>query len=181
MIQFPLRSAFVAIPLEDAAKTAFIDFQNRLREYPQIFSFQNPDTPHLTLQFWRELLEIEYHQVREQLSVLGERQKPFTLKILDVNTFGSRGEDRVLYFSVPFSDELARLKKACPWVSVQPFHPHVTLARIRHPQRFAVAKKQILKSLKDASMTLSVDRLRLYGNVDGKAQTPISEVLLRGV
>src|SRR3989338_11149791 len=142
-LRFPLHSAFLAIPLEGQAKNAFQEIQSRLKEFDAIFRFQNPESPHLTLQFWKELMEIEYYQIIPQSKKIADTSSPFTLKVQGVSTFGSRGEDRVLYLDIPFSDELARLKKRCPWPNIEPFSPHLTLARVKHPQKVAVHKKKI--------------------------------------
>ena len=146
-LRFPLHSAFLAIPLEGQAKNAFQEIQSRLKEFDAIFRFQNPESPHLTLQFWKEVMEIEYYQIIPQSKKIADATSPFMLKVQGVSTFGSRGEDRVLYLDVPFSDELARLKKRCPWPNVDQFSPHITLAWIKHPGKFAVHKKKIMKTI----------------------------------
>ena len=127
---FPLRAAFLAIPLEEEAKAAFRALQDALSDYAEIFSFQNPDSPHITLQYWRELMQIEHAQVVPQCERIASATEPFALKMEGIGTFGDRGRDRVLYLDIPFSDELARLKKRCPWPSATPegekaegFHP----------------------------------------------------------
>ncbi len=179
---FPLRAAFFAIPLEGEARAAFRALQGALSEYTEILSFQSPETPHITLQFWRELMEIEYGQVVPQCVKIAAATEPFALKVEGVGTFSDRGRDRVLYLGIPFSDELARLKKRCPWPSATPegekadgFRPHLTLARIKHPERFAVAKKKVLRLLGHPSFAIPVDRIRLYAEVGGKKQTLIAE------
>ncbi len=185
---FPLRSAFLALPLEGEAKEAFREIQARLRDFDEVFSFQNPSSPHLTLQFWRELMEIEYDQVLEQSRKIAASVESFTLKIESFGTFGSHGNPRVLFLAVPFSVPLARLKKRCPWPSrieaeekdapLDAFHPHITLARIRHPQRFRVIEKKIEKALKDVSFIMYVDRLRLYAKIGERSQTPLHDFAL---
>ncbi len=187
-LHFPLHSTFLAIPLEAEAKHAFQEFQNRLKDFDDIFRFQCPQSPHLTLQFWKEVMEIEYYQIIPQSKKIADASAPFTLKMQGVSTFGSatlahasaplrgsRGEDRVLFLDVPFSDELARLKKRCPWPNIEPFVPHITLARIKHPQKFAVHKKRIMKLIGDAELAIPVDRVRLYAEVNGVQQTTLQD------
>ncbi len=190
MLCFPLRSAFLALPLEGDAKDAFAEIRERLRDHDDVFSFQSPDSPHLTLQFWRELMEIEYGQVLTQARKIAETTAPFSLKIEGFDTFGAHGNPRVLFLAVPFSEPLARLKKRCPWPSrieaeekdapLDAFHPHVTLARIRHPQRYRVIEKKVTKALKDVSFTMTVDRLRLYAKIGEKHQAPLHDFALTG-
>ncbi|MBI2635925.1 RNA 2',3'-cyclic phosphodiesterase [Candidatus Peregrinibacteria bacterium] len=176
-MHFPLHSVFLAIPLEGPAKNAFRELQRRLEQHGDILLFQNHETPHLTLQFWKEVMEIEYFQITTQAKKIADASAPFMLKTQGISMFGSRGEDRILYLDVPFSEELARLKKRCPWTSGEQFAPHVTLARIRHPQKFAVRKKKIMKLIGDAAFEVTVDRLRLYAAVGGANQTMIDEFL----
>lgn len=172
---FPLRSVFVAIPLEGQAKWQFQAYQEVLRPYEDILSFQNPSSPHLTLQFWSSLMQIEYPRIVEQSRKVAQSHAVFDLKIEGAQTFGSRGEDRVLFLGVPFSEPLARLRKSCPWPSDRPFEPHVTVARIRHPQRFHIVKKQVMKELRDVSFSVSVTLLRLYAEIEGVNQTPLED------
>ncbi len=179
-LQFPLRSTFLAVPLEGKAKWLFQALQEELKDWEDILAFQNPQSPHITLQFWPLLMEIEYHQILKQSQVLAEKVVPFALKIQGTGTFRARGEDHVLFLQVPFSDELARLRKACPWPLSKPFSPHLTLARIRHPQKFNVHKKLILKKVEDAAFSIDVNLLRLYAEVHGIKQTPLQDYPLKG-
>lgn len=177
---FPLRSAFLALPLENQSKEHFQQLQSALEEYRDFLIFQNPETPHLTLQFWRELMEIEYRPLTEKAAEIAARSAPFILASTGVETFGKPGDEQVLYLALAFSPELATLKKLCPWPNIREFHPHVTLARIRHPQQFHVHRKKIFKRLEDAQFAIPVDRLRLYAQVEGRKQTVLEEYVFGG-
>lgn len=180
-LHFPLRSAFLALPLEGDSKRQFQALQDALKPYARILRFQDPKSPHLTLQFWREVMEIEYRPIVKKVEEMAARTSPFTLQVIGTETFQSHGENRVLFLTIAFSPELATLKKLCPWFHEEHgFQPHITLARIAHPQRFARAQKKILKELDGASFPITVDRLRLYGDVDGRKQTVIGEFVFGG-
>lgn len=172
---FPLQSAFLALSLSGAENSAFRKLQNHLEPFNDILNLQNPETPHLTLQFWPSLMKIEYEQILIQAEKIAQKQTPFDYSVIGADTFGSRGDDRVLFLYPHFSDALARVKKSCPWPSPEEFHPHVTLARIQHPQKFAVHKKKIMKLLTNISFTVHVDRLCLYAKVAGASQTPLRD------
>ena len=174
-LTFPLRSVFIALPLEDKAKWQYQAWQEELRPYEDILRFQNAQSPHLTLQYWETVMEIEYNQILEQAAKVAGAAAPLTMEITGADTFGKRGEDRILFLNIAFSEELARLKKSCPWISDKEFSPHMTLARIRHPQKFAVQKKKILKLLKDCQFEIPSDRLRLYAEIEGRKQTPLQD------
>jgi len=177
---FPLPATFLALPLENEAKWQFQALQEDLKPFADILRFQNPQSPHLTLQYWREVMEIEFHQVQEQTQKLAAATAPFTLQVMQAGTFGTRSEDKVLMLELAFSEELARLKKACPWPSGRSFRPHLTLARMRHPQKFAVQKKKIMKLLEDCAFAIPFERLRLYAEINGVKQTPIEDYALSG-
>jgi len=176
-IMFPLHSVFLALPLEGEAKCKFRALQEEIREWEEILSFQNPQSPHMTLMFWPEIGELEFQGIVEQSGKIAARHPPFSVNATGIDTFGSRGEDKVLFLTVAFSDELARIKKACPWSDGKPFAPHITVARIRHAQRFNVEKKKILKTLESPSFPIPFDRLRLYGEVDGRKQAPLLDFI----
>ncbi len=179
-VPFPLHSTFLAIPLEGKAKWLFQALQEELKEWEDILSFQNPQTPHLTLQFWPSVMEIEYGAIVEQSRMIAGNTASFPLRIQGASTFGSRGEDRVLFLQVPFSEELARLRKSCPWPSRLPFSPHITLARIRHPQKFHVVKKIVMKKVADADFAMDIHHLRLYADLNETKQTPLEDFKFMG-
>ena len=180
-MDFPLKSVFLALPLEQGAKWQFQALQEELKPYEDILRFQNPQTPHITLMYWSEVSELEMDGIRAQVTKISAKHQPFNVEVTQANTFGSRGEDKVLFLEVAFSDALARLKKSCPWSDGRPFHPHVTLARMRNPQKFAVQKKKIMKLLANCPFSINVDHLRLYAEVDGIKQTPLADFALTGL
>ena len=175
---FPLKAAFLALPLEGEPRWQFQALQEALKPYEDSLRFQNPQSPHLTLQYWEVLMEIEYHQVLKQAEKIASSHHPLTLTVIGGDTFGSRGEDRVLFLTIAFSDELARIKKSCPWPNLEPFSPHITLARMKHPQRFATVKKKVMKEFHRVSFEIPIDRLRLYAEVNGVKQTPLQDFIL---
>lgn len=185
MLTFPLLRAFIAIPLEGEAREHFKEVQSRLREFEELFRFQDAKTAHLNLYFWPTLMEIEYEQVLKQTEKIAARTQPFTMEVTEAGTFGGDhgGLERVLFLSVARSDELATLKKLCPWPqggplwgpNTRPFVPHITLARMRNPNAFRVHRKKVMKPLKDVSFSIPCDRLQLYGEVDGVKQTPVRD------
>ena len=174
-LHFPLRSTFLALPLENEAKWQFQALLEELRPYQESLRFQNPQTPHLTLFFWPEVLELEYEVIVRQVKKIASVAQSFTLKVTQASTFANRGEDRTLFLDVAFSPELAQIKKSCPWSEERPFQPHITLARVRHPQRFNTVKKNVMKALDAIAFDIPIDRLRLYAEVNGMKQTPLED------
>lgn len=176
-LTFPLRSAFLALPLEGLPKWQFQGLQQELEPFKDCLRFQNPQSPHLTLYFWKELLKIEFDPIVEQSRKIAARSQSFTIQVNGVDTFGKAGFEKVLFLTVAFSPELATLKKLCPWPNPpdQPFQPHITVARIGHPQKFTVRKKQIMKVFHGLKMDVPVNLMRLYAEVNGRKQTPLED------
>lgn len=179
-LPFPLRSTFLALPLEGQPKWQFQALVEELKPYVDILRFQNPQSPHLTLMFWPSVGELEYQGISAQAEKIAALHASFTMKVTGAGTFGSHGEDHVLFLEIAFSDELARVKKTCPWSDGKPFAPHITLARIGHPQRFNVLKKKVMKALEGTAFDIPVDRLRLYAEVNGVRQTMLEDFLFTG-
>ncbi len=178
-MHFPLRSVFLALPLEGQSKWLFQALQEELKPYADILRIQNPQSPHLTLMFWQSVGPLEYQGIAAQAAKIAPLHRPFTMHVTGADTFGSRGEDSVLFLTIAFSEELARVKKSCPWSDGRPFTPHITLARIAHPQRFNVVKKKVMKLLDGTAFDIPVDRLRLYAEVNGVKQTVLEEFVFR--
>lgn len=172
---FPLRSVFLALPLEGQPKWLFQALQEELKPYADILRLQNPQSPHVTLMFWPGVGELEYRGIVEQTGKIASLHAPFTMKAEGAETFGARGEDHVLFLPVAFSEELARVKKTCPWSDGRPFAPHITVARIAHPQRFNVVKKKIMKLFDGLTLSIPVDRLQLFAEVNGVKQTRLED------
>ena len=172
---FPLRSAFLALPLEGEAKEHFQDVQKRLQPFKELFRFQEADRPHLTLFFWGSLMEIEYSALIKQTEKIAARTSPFTLFVTGANTFEGDKEPKVLFLTIERSAELSTLKKICPWPNLRPFFPHITLARMKNPQAYLVHRKDILKTLKEVSFPVTCDKLRLYAEVEGVKQEKVRD------
>ncbi|MDD4628541.1 MAG: 2'-5' RNA ligase family protein [Candidatus Peribacteraceae bacterium] len=174
-LRFPLPSTFLALPLEGQPKWQFQALVGELMPYEDSLRFQNPMSPHLTLSYWKETLELEFQGIVKQAEKIAAVTKRFSMKVTGADTFGSHGEDHVLFLAIAFSEELARLKKSCPWPEGRPFAPHITLARVGHPQRFNVVKKKVMKLLENSVFEIPVDRLRLYAEVNGVKQTALQD------
>ncbi|PIR52606.1 hypothetical protein COU76_05530 [Candidatus Peregrinibacteria bacterium CG10_big_fil_rev_8_21_14_0_10_49_10] len=178
---FPLQSVFLALPLEQEAKQTFQNLQHSLLPFAPFLRFQNPATPHLTLYFWKEVMAIEYRDIERAARKIATNTASFSLQCTGVSTFRARGKANVLFMEVAFSEELARMKKQCPWPNLQPFAPHITVARITHPDRFAVERKKVEKALYGCSFPIMFNSLRLYAEVDGVKQSPIGKFVFGNV
>lgn len=175
-----LSSTFLALPLEHAARQHVHTLKEALHPFSHCLRFQQPRTAHLTLMYWPDVSEHTYREIMKQARTLAQHHAPFSLSITHAETFHRKGKDTVLVLSVSPSDALMRLKSACLWSDERAFHPHITLARIRHPKQFALQREDIMKTLCDVALSVPVDRLRLYAEVDGVKQTPLEDFMFQG-
>jgi 2'-5' RNA ligase len=172
-LSFPLQRVFIALPLEGEAKQVFQALQKQLSGYEKLFRFQNPESPHLTLYYFGEVMEIEYQDIIKRLDKIAGRTAQFIIKAEGIDSF----DDRVLHLTIARSQELSTLKKLCPWPNVRPFAPHITLARMKNPNAFRVQKKKVMKFLKDIKFDIPVDRLRLYAQLEGMKQATLEDYI----
>lgn len=170
-LHFPLHSAFLALPLTGEAKRRFAAIVESLEPFKDLMRFQHLQSPHLTLQFWPELMEMEYQDVWDESKIIADASYPFEVTVTGADTF----HDRVLFLQIEPSAHLEAIRKRCPWQSDRPFSPHITLARIKHPDRFVQHKSEVMKILQGVRFLIRFDRLRLYAEVDRIKQTPIGE------
>lgn len=97
------------------------------------------DQLHLTLFFLGNVPEKNLPKVKEALG--GIKQNSFLLKLKGVGCFPNSKRPRILWVGIPLTNELSKLKKetddALQDLGYQkekrPFHPHLTLARIKKP------------------------------------------------
>jgi 2'-5' RNA ligase len=133
---------FCAIELPSEVRARAAEHAARLRERTSEVraSWPRAENLHLTLKF---LGEIERSRV-EELSNAADRAvqntRPFNLIIEGAGAFPPRGAPRVIWLGIKdSSDELSRLQSnledECAKIGFpreeRPFHPHLTLARIR--------------------------------------------------
>lgn len=175
----PLCSVFLALPLQGQALDTYRALQERLQVFRSL-RLQPQASAHLTLYFWPTVLPLELTGIREAIGDIARDTPPFRLRLEAIDVFGATGSERVLYWAVPFSEPLARLKKRCPWPNprqadgtAESFRPHVTLARVAHCGRFQIERKSLLRTLGNPVSELPVDTLRLYARVEGRSQTAL--------
>ena len=102
------------------------------------------DNLHVTLRFFGDISEAQAHDVRDLLETMGA--DAFNLTISGLGTFGS--DPHTLFASIEPSPGLETLARACDRIargaglppSKRPFKPHVTLARLQHPDEIALAR-----------------------------------------
>ncbi|MDT4897888.1 MAG: 2,3-cyclic 3-phosphodiesterase [Acidobacteriota bacterium] len=136
---------FCAVELPPEVRERAADHAAHLRERSTEAraSWPRTDNLHLTLKFLGEIAQTRVEALSNAASLAARSVQPFDLTIEGAGTFPPRGLPRVLWLGINDpSGSLARLQSSleeeCASAGFareeRPFHPHLTLARIRAPQ-----------------------------------------------
>lgn len=172
----PAIRAFIAADPGEAVRDGLLRVQRGLRKTldscPMKISWAGPDTMHLTLLFFGGISAAQAAAMQQAMERIAGGIPPMELALDDVpDVFGRPDRPRVLWAGVrappAFFDLQARLAGAARDSGIEteerPFHPHFTLARIRHgrpdelffraleharvePLRFTVAAVHLIQS-----------------------------------
>lgn len=133
----------VELPVDVRARAA--GHAERLREqFPEArASWPRAENLHLTLKFIGEIAEERVRELSQAAERAAQTLEPFNLEIEGAGAFPPRGSPRILWLGVKDSSGSlvslqARLEDECAATGFKrderPFHPHLTLARLRAPQ-----------------------------------------------
>lgn len=134
--------AFVALPLSDPTHRQLSRIQHTLqRDIPQrAVKWVSPEKIHLTLFFLGEIFASRVDAIKEALAVVARNAWPITVQVGGLGVFPRPSKARVLWVGLRDSAEhLALLHMAVNEALEQlgyepdrrPFHPHLTLGRVR--------------------------------------------------
>jgi 2'-5' RNA ligase len=183
---------FLAIPLAKTEQSKLKKLQSKIQTELKDTSFlnwQNPQTAHLTLQFFGNLNLADFAKIVAQLRQL--ETKPFARKLdlsreiqfQNLNYFRSSKKGGIGYLECQKNCiEAQKLKLAFDFLNSncsKKYLPHLTLFRIKNPAQFKANQKIIEKIVKDYRLELKPNHLRISAAVDGKHQTPLIDFSLQ--
>lgn len=156
---------FVACDLPDHVKQLIARTVLPLHERMQGFSWTTRDQWHITLAF---LGEVEDEKVDTLCARLEEVRSPFCdVEVGGFGVFPSWEAPRVFWVGVSLPKHLVALSESV-WAVLEregfvrdpkPFHPHITLARIK---RISPSEKKSLQSLQMVSQAIRIGEFHLY-------------------
>ena len=135
---------FVALVPPDDALAGLAEFVEPRREAEPGFRWTDPEQWHVTLSFMEDVTERRLDDLLARLERAARRRTSFSAAIAGGGAFPNPARAKVLYAGVaadPDTVELTRLatgvraagNKAGAPAAGGPFHPHITLARLRGP------------------------------------------------
>ena len=135
---------FVAIELPPNLRKRIINHIDRLRStMPEVrASWSRVDNLHLTLKFLGDIPVADIEKLSAAASIAASRLQPFEIVVAGSGAFPPKCQPRVLWIGIDDpSAKLTELQRALGEEcdanrfarEPRPFHPHLTIARIRKP------------------------------------------------
>ncbi len=139
--------SFVAIELPQAVKERIEAYQKKLKRFTRHVRWVQVPSLHVTLKFLGNQPPEKVERVQENLLTLQDAFRPFTITINQFGAFPGKRNPRVLWLGVK-SEPLEALFDLFQFLEnnlhglgfpkeTRRFSPHLTLARVKAPERFA--------------------------------------------
>jgi 2'-5' RNA ligase len=143
---------FIAIDLTPEIKTELSNLVRKLKPAGTNVKWVAADNYHLTLKFIGETSEEEIEAIKSVLNELVKRHRQFSIAFKGTGSF-PQGQSRlrVIWVGVSAGDELLAiqtdldqsLKKKNFSADDRPFSPHLTIGRVRYPQKQEKLKAEL--------------------------------------
>lgn len=140
----PLR-VFCAVELPSEVRARAVDHITRLSAampYARV-GWERIEKLHITLKFLGEIASSQIEVLSDAASRAVQRTRPFNLALEGAGAFPPRGVPRILWLGIndssgALSELQSQLEEECERAGFareeRPFHPHLTIARIRTPR-----------------------------------------------
>jgi RNA 2',3'-cyclic 3'-phosphodiesterase len=187
----PIRS-FVAIEVEEPARAAIVAYLAALREKVAGIAWTPPENLHVTLKFLGSVAPERLRALTEPLGALAAVRKTFVVTFSGIGAFPSATRPRVLWIGAhaPELEPLARAVDcastvACVASEDRPYHPHLTLGRIRDPKgprghaRDGAAIRAALAADQRRELGVSHARALVLFRSDTERHTPLARFAFR--
>ncbi len=178
---------FIAIPLSDEALEGLKSAQDLIKKTGVVAGFPRISSIHLTLKFLGEISRDQLFLIQRKLEVKISDFAPFALKIRGLGAFPSLSRPRIAWAGIEATGYLSRLQgdieDSMQEIGFEPdkrrFNPHITLARIKSPQRNAVLEN-MLQEMENWDIGISaVEAVRIYQSIlkpDGAVYKVLGEI-----
>lgn len=166
---------FIAIDLDPGIKRTLSDFLRRLKKLvPQNISWIKEPGMHLTLKFLGEIDEGQVLLIKTLMNDVAAASAAFPLKLRGTGFFPPQAKlPRVLWIGTEEQPAILNLEENL--VSglerlgfareERPFHPHLTLGRVKHASGLREALAELEKNRETAFGEMVVDRIILFNSV----------------
>ncbi len=166
--------SFIAIALPEEVKSGLAGTSQKLKRLKLVGSFPKPESFHLTLKFLGDVEEAKVPEIGEAMRRSAEGVGGFDLEIGGVGVFPHLANPRVIWEGAENVPPLARLQQRLEEELEEigfdredrPFHPHLTLARLKGRAHF----KELVSFVegegrKERAGTVHVTQVHLYQSI----------------
>ena len=145
---------FAAIPLPGSAQEAAARKLRELRSLDWPVRWVHEEGLHLTLKFFGEVAPDRLETIVEMLGYCVERMMPMTLAVSGGGVFPFPSKPRILRLDVEAGPDLEllqdRIERGGERIGFppegRPFHPHITLGRVREGHRLPPGAVEMLEA-----------------------------------
>ena len=140
-----LLRTFISIPVPNSVKNVKQMLTSTCEDEKVVIHWVKHDNLHITLQFLGFTSKQDIDKIKRLLLKITKSQKPFDLTISNTGKFPDSGKPSVLYLGVegnlnPLDELVNNINKQISSIGydkdVKKYTPHVTVGKIRYPQKF---------------------------------------------
>lgn len=162
--------AFIAVDLDPALKAAVQDLIRALEGTRAEVRWTKPGGYHLTLKFLGEIDEPTVERVKAVLRAAASRHKAFPLRLHGTGAFPGERGPRVLWLGIEAGPELTALQSDLEAAleaegflrEGRPFKPHLTLGRVKGPDRLDKVMAELAKHADDDLGGMTAVKVALF-------------------
>lgn len=161
---------FVAVPLPPEAQAAAALTLGHLRAAEWPVRWVREDSLHITLKFFGDVMPERYETIAEMIGFAVDGMGPMTLGITGAGAFPGLANPRVIRLDLSgdtaalelLQDRLERKGLGIGFPPEgRPFHPHITLGRVKEGQRLPAVAREALEAVAPGEPFLA-DRVVLF-------------------
>ena len=163
---------FISIPVPNEVKSKKNMLYSTLENSPSNISWVKNEQLHLTLKFLGHTPEASFDNIKSEISKITSTINPFKLVIDKTGCFPKKERPRVLWLGIngnttALNDLFLRIDKKMDKIgfpcSDKEFFPHITLARVKYPQKHTPDISTFLKSSYDP-IDFTADRVQFLSS-----------------
>lgn len=181
---------FIALEIDRTVQQWLMTVIDDLKKNGADVKWVSSDAIHLTLKFLGEISSEKVREVSERLPDIFKTFGPLKLSITHLGTFPPRGVARVVWAGIELNaDQVVRIAEATDNVlekigfkkEQRPFHPHITLGRVRSPSR----SRELMRAITGYTVSaqeFSVEKAVFFRSTltpQGAVHEPITAVRLK--
>lgn len=182
---------FVAVPLPPEAQAVAAGILGQLRAEAWPVRWVREDGLHITLKFFGDVMPERYDTIAEMIGFAVDGMGPMTLTVSGAGAFPGMAHPRVIRLDLAgdttalelLQDRLERHGLGIGFPPEgRPFHPHITLGRVKEGQRLPAGASQTLDAVRGGEPFLA-NRVVLFESLAsplGPRYDPRVEVTLTG-